>query len=223
VQKKRFRWKRFAIWSLSIVIVLGVAGIFAMNYAIDRLMESMANSILEEIDLEVSSGVVASPTSALNPSTSKEAGGSDEQPAATDNPDVDPVVPSNKPGNQDGQPQQSTQDNGDKGNSSANLGEYSSEVSADKAKAIKENVTVSEKADVASILMGNLSLSDLKLFQQLASGGMSVDEKRQARKVLLDKLTPKEYEKLSNIAKKYGISRGLTYEEAQKEEANSSK
>lgn len=221
MQKKKFRWKRFAIWSLSIVIVLGVAGIFAVNYAIDRVMESMANSILEEIDLEVSSGVVASPTPASNPAN--EAGGSDEQLAATDNPDVDPVTPSNKPAGQDGQPQQSSQGNGDKGNSSANLGEYSSELSVEKAKAIKENVTVSEKADVASILMGNLSLSDLKLFQQLASGGMTVDEKRQARKVLLDKLTPKEYEKLSKIAKKYGISRGLTYEEAQKEEANSSK
>lgn len=216
MQKKKFRWKRFAIWSLSIVIVLGVAGIFAVNYAIDRVMESMANSILEEIDLEVSSGAVASPTPASNPSN--EAGGSDEQPAAPDNPDADSGVPSNKPAGQDGQPQQFSQGNGDKGNSSTNLGEYSSEVSVEKAKAIKENVTVSEKADVASILMGNLSLSDLKLFQQLASGGMTVDEKRQARKVLLDKLTPKEYEKLSKIAKKYGISRGLTYEEAQKEE-----
>lgn len=222
MQKKKFRWKRFLLWACSILIVLGIAGIFAVNYAIDKVIESMANSMFEEIESEVAGQAVPTivPTPAPTPAptqgatqpTADEPSGEVEQ--SSEETAGKPTAPSNKP---------STQYNEDRGKSSANLGEYTAEVTTEKANAIKENVTVSEKADVASILMGNLSFSDLKLLQELAGGGMTVDEKRVARKILLDKLTPEEYEILSTIAKKYGISRGLTYDEAQQEEANASK
>jgi hypothetical protein len=50
----------------------------------------------------------------------------------------------------------------------------------------------------------------------MASGGLNINEKRQARKLLLDKLSPNEYDQLVSIAKKYGLSQGRTYSEIKK-------
>ena len=36
------RWKKVLIWTLSVIVVLGVGGAFAANYAVDKLMNSMA-------------------------------------------------------------------------------------------------------------------------------------------------------------------------------------
>lgn len=42
------RWKKILLWTLSIIVVLGVGGLFAANYAVDKLM----NSMVDGFDLE---------------------------------------------------------------------------------------------------------------------------------------------------------------------------
>lgn len=220
-RKKKNKFKKILLWSIGILLVLGISGLFVMNYAINKVIESMADSLVSEIALESSTPNNSDEVSANNEvsdSNVSEDNNSQENNLTEDSQET--IVPSKEIA---GTGKKSDGIKADNTPNKDEVGVYSSNVSTDKAIAIKENVTLSEKKDVTSILMGNLSLSDIKLFQELAGGGMTVDEKREARKVLLDKLTPEEYNTLSQIAKKYGVSRGITYDQAEEEEANSSK
>jgi hypothetical protein len=214
MQKKKFRWKRFVLWTLAIFLVLGVSGLFAANYAVNKVIESMASSLKEEMKLEArSSSVVDTPTMNTNEETVSGSSQEDGTGTIVDKPVTE--IGNAKDNTNTKQPSKVEIKDKEKDK----VGVYAPEISTDKALAIKENVTISEKADVTSILLGNLSLSDLKLFQMMASGGMTVAEKREARKLLLNKLTPEEYNTLSTIAKKYGISQGKTYDQIKKQEA----
>lgn len=214
--KKKFKWKRFILWSLAIVLVLGVSGLFAANYAVNKVIESMASSLEAEMEAELESELKSGKvdTTTENKETLSEPSQEKETETIVDNPVTETASTEEETNIEQPSKVEIKEKETDK------VGVYAPEVSTGKALAIKENVTISEKADVTSILMGNLSLSDLKLFQQMASGGMTIPEKREARKLLLDKLTPEEYNTLSQIAKKYGVSQGKTYDQIKEREAN---
>lgn len=202
------RWKKILVCTLSVIIVLGVAGLFAANYAVDKLMNSMVDSFdLESEPSDTATGGDVVPVESAAPTTSNTevVGGSngtegglgkgdtagDTATSATSKPTE--VKPSDQSGDStDG---------------------YSGQVSIDKAKDIKENVTIKEKADVASIIMGQLSVSDINRLKDLASGGLTIDEKREARSIILGKVSEEQYNELSQIAKKYGVSQGRTYDQ----------
>lgn len=224
------RWKKVLAWSLSVVIVLAIGGLFAANYAIDKLMTSMAEGIEVESNnasdsetvLEATPTFTAVPTetAASDISTNENVNSDDDAPAET-------VIPQNTPQAAE-ETRQPAEENSSKNNGEQpsrvtpnptkspaveeknNLEGYSAQVSADKAKHIQENVTVKEKADVASIVMGQLSMSDIKRLQELASGGLTIEEKREARSIILGKVSEEQYNELSQIAKKYGVSEGKT-------------
>lgn len=257
------RWKKVLAWCVAIVLLLGIGGLFAANYAIDKLMTSMADSIdLESDDLlgggqgdvvaaEPSADNGSTPVAAQPQSSAEPAGGGQptgQEPSGTvgDNGKADNTAKTDKDstGNtgaanpavdQTSKAQSGTagqtpeqQTSSDKQNNQStqattppkkeDVKGYSAQVSTDKAKHIKENVTVGDKANVASIVLSKLSMSDIKQLQELASGGLTTEEKRKARQIILGKVTPEEYNELSQIAKKYGVSRGLSYDEVQKEE-----
>lgn len=44
------RWKKVLVWSLSVVLVIVIGGLFAANYAVDKLMTSMAGGLDLEQD-----------------------------------------------------------------------------------------------------------------------------------------------------------------------------
>ncbi|MEK3658372.1 hypothetical protein NSQ29_02280 [Paenibacillus sp. FSL F4-0236] len=213
------RWKKILLWTLSIIVVLGVGGLFAANYAVDKLMNSMADGF----DLESEDNV---------------GGGQDQGTAPTDTVDdgnVEPVesaVPTTPPANDEGSSNQSS-DNNDKPSgettasttseptkvpSSEQKDGYTAQVSTDKAKQIQENVTIKDKADVASIVLGQLSVSDINRLKDLAKGGLTTDEKREARSIILGKVSTEQYNELSQIAKKYGVSQGKTRDQIITEE-----
>lgn len=50
------RWKKILLWTLSIIVVLGVGGLFAANYAVDKLMNSMVDGFDLESEDQVSGG-----------------------------------------------------------------------------------------------------------------------------------------------------------------------
>lgn len=223
------RWKKILIWIVSIVVVLGIGGLFAANYAVDRLMNQMAEGFdleTDEPDVVVNEAGTApteapgtettsEPAASAKPGASASDTSSDDDKVATDSQSdgeaatgVEPTTAvTAKPGSPSATAKPTAAQEG-----------YNPEVSTDKAKDIKENVSVKEKADVASIVIGQLSVSDIKRLQDLASGGLSIDEKREARSILLGKLSDEQYNELSQIAKKYGVSQGKSKDQVLLEE-----
>mgnify|MGYP001248597438 FL=1 len=88
----------------------------------------------------------------------------------------------------------------------------------DKAEEVQENISFSEKTKVMTIMLSKLSTSDIKTLQQLASGGLTVEKKKEAKALILEKLSEDEYNELIAIAQKYGLSQGKSYEDSLKED-----
>lgn len=207
-------WKKVIIWGASIIVVLGVGGLFAANYAMDRMIAQLSASLEDELVEEVITMPTDTPSggdgAADEPATNNEGAGGSE-PEATEQPI----------GEQNGQSTSGTkgESDGTKGGTtdSKSTDGYTAEISTDKAKDVQEKITVSEKAQLASVFLKQLSVDDIKSLQELASGGLGVEEKKEARSLILEKLTPEQYDELIQIAKKYGMSQGKSYEEVSKE------
>ena len=229
-------WKKALLWSAAIIIVLGGIGTLAANVAVDYFLKAMVyggleeelwNSILEDDgagnvsqtdDHQADGARVNSGGGGgadVNPGTSGTA-----QPSAVGT--LESVNGGTAGSAHDGtEPSASPS-----GNRSSNMPEssgrnaaekdtftYTPEISADKAQAIGEKITIKEKAQVTSILIGNFSAEDLSYLSELAKGGLTVQEKRDAKKLFMEKLSEKEYNTLIGIAAKYGLSQGKTYAE----------
>lgn len=213
------RWKKVLIWTLSVIVVLGVGGLFAANYAVDKLMNSMAGGfdveagntpsvpqgqVIEPVVAD--SDPSAEPAASVDPASSSApastpASGNAANPAAasTDKPvsnDKPASTPAPTPAGVDGL----------------------AHISTDKAKEVQENVTITDKANVAAIVAKQLSVSDIKRLQELAQGGLTTEEKREARSIILGKVTEEQYNELAQIAKKYGVSQGKTRDQILAEE-----
>lgn len=199
---RKKRWKKILIWTAAVIVVLGVGGLFAANYAMDRMIASLANSLEDEL-LEVPVTEATAPPSE----------GSDETGNNTPG--------TNGTNNTNTAEQPTSENNGDdtKGTSSESSTKdgYTAEISTDKAKDVQEKITVGEKAQLASVFLKELSMEDIKALQELASGGLSLEEKKEARTLILERLSPEQYDELIQVAKKYGMSKGKSYEEVSKE------
>lgn len=212
IRKKRYRkkkrWPKVLLWTLSIVVVLGVGGLFAANYAIDKFLEQM----VAEIDM----GEIVADT-----------GGSDKPNGGTE--------PAGSGGQGEGTTSDAESGGGTAGGDNTGGGTpaggdapgkdvdgYSAEITPDKAQHVQDSVTLSEKSRVASILLGQLSMEDIKRLQELSSGGLSLEEKREAKRLILEKLTPEQYDEIIEVAKNYGLSQGKNYAESQKEDLTGS-
>lgn len=207
--------EKVLIWTLSVIVVSGVGGLFAANYAVDKLMNSMAGGFDVEADNtpsvpqgQVIEPVVADsePAASANPASSSTpdstpASGNAADPAAvsTDKPvstGKPASTPAPTPAGVDGL----------------------AHISTDKAKEVQENVTITDKASVAAIVASQLSVSDIKRLQELAKGGLTNEEKREARSIILGKVSEEQYNELAQIAKKYGVSQGKTRDQILAEE-----
>ncbi|QNK58165.1 hypothetical protein [Paenibacillus sp. PAMC21692] len=198
-------WKKVLIWAASIIVVLGVGGLFAANYAMDKMIAQLSASLEDELLEEV----ITTPTDAPSgggdgtvdqPATTSEPGGEgSEEQAETDG----------SAGGQNNQSEVESKPSPTNG--------YSAEISTDKAKDVQDKITVAEKAQLASVFLKQLSMDDIKALQELASGGLGIEEKKEARTLILDRLTPEQYDELIEIAKKYGMSQGRSYEEVSKD------
>ncbi|URN93997.1 MAG: hypothetical protein NAG76_19570 [Candidatus Pristimantibacillus lignocellulolyticus] len=211
------RWKKVVLWIASILVVVAIGGAFAANYAIDKMLGSMSGlstEILENTGEEGNSN-------SGDPDVSPDDNGSNDVVAG------DTPVSNDSSSSNEGKPQGEgstgtivTDPNSSENQSSegsSGTGGYDSTVSTDKAKEVEEKVTLGEKAKVVSILTKRLSASDISTMQSLASGGLSGEEKKQARTLMLEKLTEDEYNELVAIAAKYGLSQGRSYAEVSNE------
>jgi hypothetical protein len=212
------RWKKILLWSLSIIVVLGVGGIFAANYAVDKLMNSMVEGFelesTETVDIS-SNDPSSTPEDVVAAQADSSGEGKDNSQAGVNKVETVTAVESNS-ANNDGTTKSSAADKTDTSGKG-----YTAQVSTDKAKQIQENVTVKDKADVASIVLSQLSVSDIKRLQELAAGGLTIEEKKEARSIILGKVSEEQYNELSQIAKKYGVSQGKTRDQVIAEEQGS--
>lgn len=202
------RWKKVLIWTLSVIVVLGVGGLFAANYAVDKLMNSMADGFDVEADDtgNVPQGQVVEPTVAESDPSAEPTASID--PTTTTSPDSTPIatdageqtaVSTTKPATTPAPTPEGV--------------DGIAHISTDKAKEVQDNVSIKDKANVAAIVAGQLSVSDIKRLQELAKGGLTNAEKKEARSIILGKVSEDQYNELSQIAKKYGVSQGKTYDQ----------
>lgn len=91
---------------------------------------------------------------------------------------------------------------------------YQAEVSPEKAQKVEESITLADKAKVMAVMLRKLDADEISMFMKMASNGMSIDEKVEAKKMILKKLTEEEYNQLISVASKYGLSQGKPYKES---------
>lgn len=94
-------------------------------------------------------------------------------------------------------------------------------ITTEQAQKAKEEITLKDKTKVTSVLLSKLSASDIKLFMKMSESGVSAEEKLEAKKIILQKLSEDEYNELIAIAAKLGLSSsGMNYQDSQKQVAN---
>jgi len=219
------KWQKVTIWVASILIVLVVGGLFAANYAVDKVLDSMVgmsvDDLLEEsitpdevdtiIPDESEEQTDGNSASDLPDSTEQQGNSNDGGQESTSTDSTEKPNATTKP-EASKTPEATKKPEGNKSESG-----YSAEISTDKAKEVQDNISVSEKAKVVTTLMGSLSASDISTLQKLASGGLSVEEKKQAKEIMLEKLSEDQYNELIAIAAKHGLSQGKKYSETKAE------
>ncbi|MGG1312896.1 hypothetical protein [Cohnella laeviribosi] len=234
-KKKLFIWIGSIVGALAIIVCVG--GYFAINYAADKMLDSLADSI----DLEPAESASASPSPSGTASLEGDASATPSSGVpSTPNPSIEasaspsstteeakPSGNSSGAGAKDaGQASQSSKTGANSGSGESPSrspmpspsSTYNPEISVDKAEEVKESISFSEKTKVMAVMLKRLSPSDIKTLQQLASGGLTVEKKKEAKELILKKLTEDEYNELIAIAKKYGLSQGKSYEESLKED-----
>ncbi|MGN7382097.1 hypothetical protein [Paenibacillus sp. SAFN-117] len=225
---KKRKWKKWLGWSAALLIVLAVGGYFAMDYAVDRMLRSISAG-LELEAVSQPGGQDNSPDRTSDPATSDSKEGDKNVPVSgTPDPEdkgeavPDPTSGPDSGGASDsdsGQPP-SSGDKETKEEAAADKGKYQANITPDKASKAQEQITLQDKTKVTSVLLKRLGASDIKTLMDLASGGMSVEEKREAKKVILEKLSEEEYDELIAIAAKLGLSQGKSYEDSLKESSS---
>ncbi|QQZ61625.1 hypothetical protein JI735_02340 [Paenibacillus sonchi] len=215
------RWKKVLFWTLSVIVVLGVAGLFAANYAVDKLMSSMADGFNVEANETTSNaqGEIVEPPVAAGDATAEPnasaAPGSKVEPTTAVSPSSTPASDGagDKKANNGGKAAASTSQPTSTPVPTPEGVDGIAHISTDKAKEVQESVTLKDKADVASIVAQQLSVSDIKRLQELAKGGLTNEEKKEARSIILSKVSEDQYNELVQVAKKYGLSQGKTYDQ----------
>ncbi|KPV58473.1 hypothetical protein QJ48_16350 [Paenibacillus sp. A3] len=91
---------------------------------------------------------------------------------------------------------------------------YKAEIPAGKAKEVQDQISLSEQVKITTVLLKKLNGNDLKQLQNMFDKGVSLEEKRKAKEMILEKLSEEEYDELIAIASKYGLSKGKSYEES---------
>ncbi|WP_127507133.1 hypothetical protein [Paenibacillus humicus] len=187
------------VWTGAVVVVLGTGGIATTNFLLNKFLDSMSEQVVATAVGKSGETDASSEASADEGSKEKQADGN-VQKAAQETVSSEEEAPAAK--------KEAAKD--PKG--------YTANLTGEKIKEIKEDVSVSDKMDVMAILLKKLSLSDIRKLQQLAQGGLTREKKREARAIIHDKVTPEQYDELITIAKKYGVSQGRNYEEVIKQE-----
>ncbi len=228
---KKKKWTKRLAWIGSSAVVLLIIGYLGLNMA----MSYFLNSMIPDIPVEISQAA-DDETSLIVSDVSKASDVNSKTSASTltkesTNPNVmklDDATPTLKPQETPSEKQavSSSTQNANESNKSEQTSTptpaatkngtgYEAQITTEKAKEVEDSITLKEKAAVTSVLLKKLNASDLQLLANMAGNGLSVDEKKKAKEIILKKLTEDEYNHLIGIAAKYGLSQGKKFKEPQ--------
>lgn len=228
MKKKTF--KRLLTWSVGGALIFALGTYFMFDYATSYVLRSIMVS-----GEDASIGDTTSPTLPLekkvvgedNVITNNEPvkpenlqhpiGPSPDQPTATNRFTSQHKADSAKEGNNPDSAVHSNSNPTSEANTSPVVPPVG-HITTEQAQKAQEEITMKEKAKVSSVLLSKLSAADIKLFMKLSENGVSAEEKKEAKKIILQKLTEEEYNELIAIAAKLGLSAsGKNYQESLKE------
>jgi cytoskeletal protein RodZ len=224
--------RKWISWLLGIVVVVGVVSVMLINYAVDYVLGSLATPIEIQTNTSTHSESVSAETltvdkqgSAMEETKEPESNQTHETVVTTPPPANKPQKTSNSTTEEKAAPKTTTNEKAAPKTTTTQEKPqgHSAYISLSKAEQVQEEITVKEKAKVARTILAKFSPSDLQYFIQLTQGGVTTNEKKEAKRVFLEKLTEAEYNELIAIAAKYGLSSGRDYHETQADYAGENK
>lgn len=188
---------------IGIVLIIGICGLFLANYAVVKVLDILSSESEVTATVSVQEDVVA--TAETNIITEQ------------DHAAAQKVIKDQEP--KKVQPSESTKDSkNDSTNSTKdNTSRPTGAITKQKVEQVQESLTAADKAKIITIMTQSLNRANSQELWEMAKGGLSLEEKQEAKEVLLVMLSPEDYNELSSLAQKYGISKGKTYDEAQLE------
>jgi hypothetical protein len=197
--------------SLVVSVALVIGGVFAADYAVSRVMDLFVAGLEADVnDVSQADGSTITPEP-QEPNVPIKIDHGESAVKQDSSNGQDNHESEDKPASSSGSTSASTS------GSTIEAGKPGGAVTKEQAEKVREKLTVTDKASVVKVVLKNLSLTDIKSMQALADGGLTLEEKKSAKRLLLGKLSSEEYDELSALAKKYGLSKGRSYEEAIKE------
>lgn len=196
------KWKKILIVLIAILLLATGGAYWAMNKAVDKVLEAVSSDVMASMGSPT-------PQSDPKPQVSATAGG---ESSSVSNAEAIPGAggtPSPPPASAQAIPGASVSPaKGEKPASSPANTSYDPSINADKAAKAQEEITVKEKLQITSIFMKRFSAKELDAFMKLAGGGLTHEEKKEAKKLVLEKLSEEEYNQLIGIAARLGLSQG---------------
>lgn len=210
------RIKRLLMWFGCVAIVVFGIAYFAMDYGVERALRSMQP--IEETDAGVGEGMERAVDDERNDS-GLSMDGQNEDGVVDDEMDHE-LSGGNVSNDRDGSQEQDSENDRTSDGSDGDVvdhsrdkgGVYTAEITPEKIEAAEDKITFREKTKVTSTLIRRLSASDIRRLSSMSS--MSLEEKKEAKALFLEKLSEEEYDELIAIAAKLGLSRGKTYAES---------
>ncbi|MFB7815430.1 hypothetical protein ACFC0X_14775 [Paenibacillus chitinolyticus] len=87
-------------------------------------------------------------------------------------------------------------------------------IPADRAERLSGEISWSERMKITTVLLKRLQTSDIKQLSLLMKDGVSREEKKKAKAIIMARLSESEYNELIAIAGKYGLSKGKSYQQS---------
>ena len=209
------KWQKVSIILAAVLIVAAGGAYWAMNKAVDKVLEAVSSDVVASMGSPTPQATAPIPQISASPTI---------EPGSSVQTDPTPGM---------AQPQQSSSPVSAQTNPGASIypaqreeatstptpsaTPYDPSINADKAAKAQEEITVKEKLQITSIFMKRFSAKELDAFMKLASGGLSLEEKVEAKKLVLEKLSEEEYDQLIGIAAKLGLSQGKGYNASKSE------
>jgi len=213
--KKKPKWRRVLWISLTVLVCVGgyIAAELAVDYALKQISSGVdAGKPKPEVAVK-EPAMETSPPPATEPEKEKEEAPQKEEPESNEG-----TVSSSKPApvTQE-ETKQISEEKTEPAVKSPAEEPYRADVSDEHVAEVQEKISVGEKATVVSVLLKHFSVRELKEFAEIAADGITTEEKKAARDDFLNRLGEEEYNRLIEIAAKYGLSQGKKYEEVKKE------
>ncbi|GKS10419.1 hypothetical protein YDYSY3_14190 [Paenibacillus chitinolyticus] len=225
--------RRLFLWVGTGILLAGMAGSFAAVRISDEMIRTAASFSYGQADAEADAagkeapdgrpvpggGAPASPgTDTQDGSRPQEvfpgvkaAPGSGKAPASS----AQPARPD--PGKAGHQAAGSAEDSDGRGSGSGSAKSRSKDpaaIPADRAERLSGEISWSERMKITTVLLKRLQASDIKQLSLLMKDGVSREEKKKAKAIIMAKLSESEYNELIAIAGKYGLSKGKSYQQS---------